>query len=235
MVFKRRDPRTYSQMARDFVYPKGGFRRAIHYVLHRMRRLPDQPHRIARGIFAGTFVNFPPVYGVQMLSAAALAWVLRGNIIAALLATFLSNPLTTPFIAMGSLKLGHWMLGIEAPMTFMSVYAAFTDAGGQLWHNFRAAFTDDVAQWDKLIDFFWFIFWPYTIGAIIPGLVLTAFYVGYVLIVTLDEPVETSGPKPRRTAGWTAVPVAAEVIRRTAPVLGLRPIESLEGITLVNN
>ncbi|PIE18316.1 MAG: cell division protein FtsI [Proteobacteria bacterium] len=45
----------------------------------------------------------------------------------------------------------------------------------------------------------------------------------YVLVVTLDEPVETSGPKPRRTAGWTAVPVAAEMIRRVAPLLGLRP------------
>ncbi len=45
----------------------------------------------------------------------------------------------------------------------------------------------------------------------------------YVLIVSLDEPVETSGPRPRRTAGWTAVPVAAEIIRRTAPLLGLRP------------
>lgn len=45
----------------------------------------------------------------------------------------------------------------------------------------------------------------------------------YVLVVTLDEPVETSGEEPRRTAGWTAVPVAAEIIRRTAPLLGLRP------------
>jgi cell division protein FtsI (penicillin-binding protein 3) len=63
----------------------------------------------------------------------------------------------------------------------------------------------------------------------------------YVLIVTLDEPVETSGSKPRRTAGWTAVPVAAEIIRRVAPLLGLRPemdeIESggLSGITLTSN
>ncbi len=57
----------------------------------------------------------------------------------------------------------------------------------------------------------------------------------YVLIVTLDEPVETSGEKPRRTAGWTAVPVAAEMIRRIAPLLGLRPtVEpgSVAGITL---
>ncbi|WP_136441158.1 peptidoglycan D,D-transpeptidase FtsI family protein [Pacificoceanicola onchidii] len=45
----------------------------------------------------------------------------------------------------------------------------------------------------------------------------------YVLIVTLDEPSENSGKKPRRTAGWTAVPVAAEMIGRVAPLLGLRP------------
>jgi len=45
----------------------------------------------------------------------------------------------------------------------------------------------------------------------------------YVLIVTLDEPEETSGTEPRRTAGWTAVPVTAEIIRRVAPLLGLRP------------
>ncbi|MDO6587188.1 penicillin-binding protein 2 [Salipiger sp. 1_MG-2023] len=45
----------------------------------------------------------------------------------------------------------------------------------------------------------------------------------YVLIVTLDEPVETSGDKPRRTAGWTSVPIGAEIIGRVAPLLGLRP------------
>ncbi len=60
----------------------------------------------------------------------------------------------------------------------------------------------------------------------------------YVLVVTLDEPVETSGPKPRRTAGWTAVPIAAEIIRRTAPLLGMRPqVEPLplDGLTAVKN
>ncbi|MGR3794143.1 peptidoglycan D,D-transpeptidase FtsI family protein [Vannielia sp. SX4] len=45
----------------------------------------------------------------------------------------------------------------------------------------------------------------------------------YVLVVSLDEPVELTGPTPRRTAGWTAVPVTAEMIRRVAPLLGLRP------------
>jgi cell division protein FtsI (penicillin-binding protein 3) len=57
----------------------------------------------------------------------------------------------------------------------------------------------------------------------------------YVLVVTLDEPSENSGDKPRRTAGWTAVPVAAEIIQRTAPLLGIRPIEPATptGVTAV--
>ena len=60
----------------------------------------------------------------------------------------------------------------------------------------------------------------------------------YVLIVSLDDGVDTSGPEPRRTAGYTAVPIAAEVIRRVAPLLGLKPeIEPgvAPGVTLTSN
>ena len=45
----------------------------------------------------------------------------------------------------------------------------------------------------------------------------------YVLVVTLDEPSTMIGNQQMRTAGWTAVPVAAEMIRRIGPLLGLRP------------
>ncbi|TGD66312.1 penicillin-binding protein 2 [Tabrizicola sp. WMC-M-20] len=60
----------------------------------------------------------------------------------------------------------------------------------------------------------------------------------YVVLVTLDEPVETSGTEPRRTAGWTAVPVAAEITRRIAPLLDIRPVVEappLDGLTAVRN
>ncbi|UYV36017.1 penicillin-binding protein 2 [Rhodobacteraceae bacterium D3-12] len=60
----------------------------------------------------------------------------------------------------------------------------------------------------------------------------------YVLIVTLDEPETYVLGETRRTAGWTAVPVAAEMINRVAPLLGLRPqVEpgQLAGITLTSN
>ncbi|CRL11448.1 peptidoglycan D,D-transpeptidase FtsI family protein [Phaeobacter italicus] len=60
----------------------------------------------------------------------------------------------------------------------------------------------------------------------------------YVLIVTLDEPSVIAHGEERRTAGWTAVPVAGEMIGRIAPLLGLRPQvepDQITGITLTSN
>ncbi len=45
----------------------------------------------------------------------------------------------------------------------------------------------------------------------------------YVLVVTLDEPALDDGEEVRRTAGWTAVPVAVEIVSRVAPIIGVLP------------
>lgn len=45
----------------------------------------------------------------------------------------------------------------------------------------------------------------------------------YVLTVTLDEPSINNGGGEARTAGHTAVPIAAEIVRRLAPLIGLEP------------
>ncbi len=50
----------------------------------------------------------------------------------------------------------------------------------------------------------------------------------YVLVITLDEPVTYINKTAFRTAGLTAVPVAAKAIRRLAPVLGMRPDAPIE-------
>lgn len=47
----------------------------------------------------------------------------------------------------------------------------------------------------------------------------------YVLVVTLDEPEVQVGPVIKRTAGWTAAPASARLIRRMVPILGLRPLD----------
>ena len=51
----------------------------------------------------------------------------------------------------------------------------------------------------------------------------------YVLVVSLDEPsVAAAGGGESRTAGATAAPVAAALVQRLSPMLGLRP----EGLKL---
>jgi uncharacterized protein (DUF2062 family) len=187
-----------AEWAREFVYPRGGFRRAAQYVTHRLRRLPDEPHRIARGVFAGVFVSFTPFFGFHFLSAALLGWVLRGNILAALLATFVGNPLTTPIIAITSVELGHSMLGIDAPMDVKSIIAAFTNAGAELWGNARALFTADVAHWENLGTFFHTIFWPYLVGGLLPGLAIgLAFYWATIPIVRAYQKIRAGQAQAR--------------------------------------
>ncbi len=51
----------------------------------------------------------------------------------------------------------------------------------------------------------------------------------YVLILTLDEPSITAAGENHRTAGWTAVPVANELITRLAPILNMRPEVAASG------
>lgn len=169
-VFKRRNPLSWQAWAKAQVYPAGGFKRATLYMWHRLRRLPDPPHRIARGVFAGTFVNFPPIFGLQMLAAAGLALAMRGNLLAAVLGTFLSNPVTTPLIAAVSIKLGYLILGIPGGVSLNELFDAFAGAGGEIWHNIRAMFGPEVAHWHGLAQFWHRIYWPYTVGSILPGL-----------------------------------------------------------------
>ena len=184
MVFKRRSKRSTLQVLWEFVWPRGGWARAATYVSHRLRRLPDDPHRIARGVFAGVFVSFTPFFGFHWLLAALIAWGTRGNILAALLATFAGNPLTTPLVAWGSVELGHWILGDPAGMPLREIFGAFGRSGTELWQNFIAIFTADVTHWDRMGHFFRSIFLPYMVGCIVPGLVVSlAFYYATIPLV----------------------------------------------------
>ncbi len=198
MVFKRRKPKSWGLWLREMVYPTGGFRRAVTYVVHRMRRLPDKPHRIARGVFAGCLIGFLPLPGLQFVGAAVLAWLMRGNIFAALLGTFNSNPVTTPFFAMGAIALGHWMLDIHTPLTPEMIGDAFAQAGIDLWHNVIALFTPERMHWQGLMQFWSDIYVPYFIGALIPGTVLSAgFYYLTIPIVRAYQHTRAAKAKER--------------------------------------
>lgn len=154
------------------VYPDGGFKRATRYVMHRMARLPDDPRRIARGVFAGTFIAFLPIPGMQFLGGWLLAWLMRGNILASLLATFISNPLTTPLIAVFSVGFGRWLLGFREALSPEKIGRAFEEAGSEVWHNIVAVFTPAPVRWDSLLGFWDKIYWPYFVGCAGPAIFL---------------------------------------------------------------
>lgn len=190
MVFKRRDPRTYYRAFIEAFYPKGGWTRAARYVVHRLRRLPDPAHKISRGIAVGVFVSFTPFFGFHFVVAAALAWAIRGNIIASLLATFFGNPLTFPLIAATSMGLGSFLLG-QPDLPLHTVFADFAYATGELWRNFIAALTGGELNWGRLDQFFSHVFMPYLVGGFFPGLILGAsFYI-------LSNPVIAAYQKAR--------------------------------------
>ncbi len=198
MVFKRRTPRGYFNWARQMIYPDGGFKRATRYVIHRMSRLPDDPARIARGVFAGTLISFLPIPGGQFLAAWGLALMMRGNILASLLATFVSNPLTTPFIAVFSVGFGHWLLGIDTPLTGEAIGAAFAGAGTEIWQNVVAMFTSAPVRWTSISSFWDTIWFPYFVGSLGPAIITSlVFYYVTIPIVQAYQKLRATKAKER--------------------------------------
>ena len=182
MVFRRRDRRSILQTVLDFLWPRGGWARAFHYVRHRLRRLPGSPERIARGIWAGVFTTFSPFYGLHFIFAAIIARLVQGNMLAALLSTFFGNPLTYIPIGVVSLQTGHFLLGTEfARGEERSLVGKFANAGADLAHNFWAIFTDEKMEWSRLLLFWDEVFYPYLIGGILPGVIVAT--ISYYLSV----------------------------------------------------
>jgi glycosyltransferase involved in cell wall biosynthesis len=69
----------------------------------------QSPRQVALAVGLGLFCGIAPIWGYQMLAAAALAHFLRLNKAIALLASNISIPPVMPFILYGGLALGHWL------------------------------------------------------------------------------------------------------------------------------
>lgn len=170
MVFRRRDRRSPWRLAAEAVYPRGGWRRALEYIKHRLRRLPDSPEKIGRGMAAGVFISFTPLYGFHFLGGLLIAWAVRGNLLASMIGTFANNFLTLVPISAMAVYLGYWMLGMEPDARLVEGLGhAFGQAGSDLWHNLGAVFGPGLMEWAGLRVFFGEVFWPYLVGGLVPG------------------------------------------------------------------
>lgn len=172
MVFKRRERRPFLRKMQDAVYPRRGWRRAIEYIGHRIKRLPDTPHKIAIGFAAGVFVSFSPLFGLHFIAATLIAMAVRGNVLASLMGTFFGNPITFPFIATISYRTGQLFLDSNASdASFHGIKTAIVSGFVGTWQSILSIVGLSEPAWDQVSHFFGAVFLPYLIGGILPGLI----------------------------------------------------------------
>jgi uncharacterized protein (DUF2062 family) len=111
MLFRRRRPLKPHQKLVQLVWPRGGWGRTTRYYRKRLMRLSDTPHSIAAGFAAGVALAMTPFLGFHYLLCFVVAFLVRGNVLAAVLGTSLGNPLTFPFIWLGTFETGSLILG----------------------------------------------------------------------------------------------------------------------------
>jgi uncharacterized protein (DUF2062 family) len=147
MLFSRRTPEGLLSRIRLHLWPRRSFARSGQYFWKRVMRLRATPHAIALGVATGVFAAFLPFVGLHILIAAALAWMLRGSMVAAALGTtMIGNPLTFPLIWGGTYTLGRLLLH-AGPASATPLHL-----GERLQHM------DVAALWHPLLE-------PMTIGA----------------------------------------------------------------------
>ena len=171
-MFKRRERRSIFRFFYEVIFSLKGISRAIGYVGIRLKRIPDTPHKISLGMSCGIFASFTPFFGLHFLIAGLLSYVLRANVLASLIGTFIGNPITFPIITVFNLKLGEWILGSNE-------YSS--GDGGKIFEGFldfifliyKSLFTEGSIGENsvpRMNEFLYGVFIPYSLGGLILGI-----------------------------------------------------------------
>lgn len=157
-MFKRRNKSKLFYKVRDFFWPSLGWKRSTQYLFHRIGRLPGTPYSTAAGFACGAAISFTPFVGLHILMASLIAWIVRANIMAAVIGTAVGNPWTFPFIWAFTFNLGVW-LGAAGS----SVNASELDFQRLFSTSLEAIITYDLSY---LFETAWPVLWPMFIGGV---------------------------------------------------------------------
>nr|WP_316653396.1 DUF2062 domain-containing protein [uncultured Gellertiella sp.] len=142
MLFRRRHKPGVGEKLKALFWPRKGFRRPFQYFGMRILRLNATPHAIAAGLAAGVAAAWTPFIGLHIVLSFGLAYLLAGNMLAAVLGTTaFGNPITYPFIWGLSWKLGNYLLGSAASLGAGGIdlhHLFHTLSISQLWRPFIA-------------------------------------------------------------------------------------------------
>ncbi len=149
-------------------------RRALRRAYMRLMRHPGSPQRTGRGIAIGLMVAFVVPFTFHMVLALALAILLRGARFAAMLATWVVNPLTIPVLYPIQCYVGGYLTG--RPLSYTSVAKWFSDV-----------FTDP--SWSSFEAFGKGLLIPFFAGGLFFGIVasVAGYYATTAMIVRFRE------------------------------------------------
>lgn len=104
----------------------------------RLLQLCDTPHSLAGGVAIGVFVGLTPLFGLKTALCLGLAFALRCNPVAAVVAVSLSDVLTPVWPLLGDLQfhIGAWFLGLFGARFEGDVPAAFHFGDLLRWQTF---------------------------------------------------------------------------------------------------
>lgn len=106
--------------------------RSFRYTYLKLLRLRGKPKVLAKGLALGVFAGCFPFFGIQSLLGLFLATVCRGSKVAALAATWISNPLTYLPLFVFNYKIGKLLLGTkDTELTSLDIesFTAFKELG----------------------------------------------------------------------------------------------------------
>ena len=171
-MFKRRERRSIFRFFYEVIFSFKGISRAIEYVGIRLKRIPDTPHKISLGMSCGIFASFTPLFGLHFLIAGLLSYVLRANVLASLIGTFIGNPITFPIITVFNLKLGEWILGSSeySSVDGGKIFEGFLDFIFLIYKNLFTEGSVGENSVPRINEFLNGVFIPYSLGGIIGGI-----------------------------------------------------------------
>lgn len=133
MLFRRRNRNPLAFLS-ALIWPQKGFYRGWLYLMMRILRLRSSDYSLAAGLSSGVAVSFTPFIGLHFLLAIVLAWLIRGNMIIAMIGTAIGNPWSFPLIWALIYSVGTSLLGkspIEADISMISL-DLFLEQPGQV-------------------------------------------------------------------------------------------------------
>jgi uncharacterized protein (DUF2062 family) len=152
--------------------PQSRSHKMLSYYWRRVLRVRATPHEVALGCAAGVFAACTPFLGLQMALAGALAFLLRVSVPAALLGTFVGNPLSWPAIWSASYIAGAWLLGHDPAAAADHFAASATALSATLTGPGHHAL--DQASLDAAMVNLTPIWQPLMIGGLLIGLLAAA-------------------------------------------------------------